>query len=230
MPHPMCSTVNSVRNSSPISSFQILTRIYDVSSAQVLLTEYTVTFLTVERRREFDAYLFASVKCLTADSSYTHCSCFRSVQTTVESTMEHPFFVYNRGWSSFNPLKTSQRYELRCMQLEVGDRCISLTQKNADLRHSTASSSNRTESKLASSSLSSKLTNAAGSETTRLGRARLASDSAFQFHGKSWLEICSYYNNYEVNERVRRIPIAWAKQFRKQISFVSGMFAYASEQ
>ena len=42
--------------------------------------------------------------------------------------MEHPFFVFGRGWSSCSPERTRQRYGLHCFKLVVGDICISLTQ------------------------------------------------------------------------------------------------------
>lgn len=51
------------------------------------------------------------------------------VQVTVEAAMEHPFYVFERGWSSYSPELTLARYELQCQQLKVGDTCISLTHK-----------------------------------------------------------------------------------------------------
>lgn len=52
-------------------------------------------------------------------------------QVTVEATVEHPFFVYGRGWSSHNPERTLHRYGLSCQKLSVGDVCISLTHKDS---------------------------------------------------------------------------------------------------
>lgn len=46
--------------------------------------------------------------------------------------MEHPFFVFNRGWSSCNPSKTLDQYGLLCLQLSIGDTCISLTHRYPD--------------------------------------------------------------------------------------------------
>lgn len=51
------------------------------------------------------------------------------VQVTVEAPVEHPFFVFNRGWSSCNPERSLQRYQLQCHRLTVGDVCISLTHR-----------------------------------------------------------------------------------------------------
>ncbi|KAL1431871.1 hypothetical protein MTO96_013961 [Rhipicephalus appendiculatus] len=51
------------------------------------------------------------------------------VQVTVEAPVEHPFFVFNRGWSSCNPERSLQRYQLQCHRLSVGDVCISLTHR-----------------------------------------------------------------------------------------------------
>lgn len=52
------------------------------------------------------------------------------VQVTVEAPTEHPFFVFNQGWSSCSPERSLQRYRLRCHQLTVGDVCISLTHRS----------------------------------------------------------------------------------------------------
>ncbi len=48
---------------------------------------------------------------------------------TVEADVEHPFFVFGKGWSSAAPEKTMNRYKLPCRQLKVGDECVSLTHK-----------------------------------------------------------------------------------------------------
>jgi len=53
-------------------------------------------------------------------------------KVTVEATLEHPFFVFGRGWSSGYPTKTFQRYGLECHQLAVGDVCISLVQNDSN--------------------------------------------------------------------------------------------------
>lgn len=53
------------------------------------------------------------------------------LQVTVEAPVEHPFFVFNRGWSSCNPERSLQRYRLQCQRLSVGDVCISLTHRAA---------------------------------------------------------------------------------------------------
>ena len=56
------------------------------------------------------------------------------VQVTVEATLEHPFFVFNQGWSSCDPERTLLRYGLECHKLSVGDMCISLTHKEVTAR------------------------------------------------------------------------------------------------
>ncbi len=53
----------------------------------------------------------------------------RFVQVTVEAAIEHPFYVFDRGWASFNPELTLSKYSLNCSPLKVGDVCISLTHK-----------------------------------------------------------------------------------------------------
>lgn len=47
----------------------------------------------------------------------------------VESSVEHPYFVVKRGWSSYSPNKTLQIYRLSCHQLQVGDVCLTLSPK-----------------------------------------------------------------------------------------------------
>ncbi len=49
---------------------------------------------------------------------------------TVEADLEHPFFVFGRGWSSPHPDRTLSRYRLPCRQLRVGDVCVSLTHRD----------------------------------------------------------------------------------------------------
>lgn len=51
------------------------------------------------------------------------------LQIAVEAPLEHPFFVFNQGWSSCSPERSIQRYGLTCKKLKVSDVCISLTQK-----------------------------------------------------------------------------------------------------
>ena len=42
--------------------------------------------------------------------------------------MEHPFFVFGKGWSSLAPRQTLQRYGLPCHKLAIDDVCMYLTQ------------------------------------------------------------------------------------------------------
>ncbi|XP_007900806.1 ataxin-1a [Callorhinchus milii] len=51
-------------------------------------------------------------------------------QVSVDVLVEHPFFVFGKGWSSCCPERTSQLFGLPCSKLSVGDVCISLTLKN----------------------------------------------------------------------------------------------------
>ncbi len=51
-------------------------------------------------------------------------------QVTVGADLEHPFFVFGRGWSSASPSLTLARYRLPCHQLKVGDECVSLTHRD----------------------------------------------------------------------------------------------------
>lgn len=47
----------------------------------------------------------------------------------IEVPTEHPFFVYHRGWSSWNPQRTYEKFGLKCRKLKIGDSCISLSKK-----------------------------------------------------------------------------------------------------
>lgn len=47
-------------------------------------------------------------------------------QVDIDAGIEHPFFVYGKGWASCNPDGTYQLYGLKCQRLQVGDICISL--------------------------------------------------------------------------------------------------------
>ena len=53
------------------------------------------------------------------------------VQVRVEAALEHPFYVFDRGWASCAPALTLTRYQLTCQPLNIGDVCISLTHKVA---------------------------------------------------------------------------------------------------
>ncbi|XP_037076521.1 ataxin-1-like, partial [Pollicipes pollicipes] len=45
-------------------------------------------------------------------------------EVALEAQLEHPFFVFHRGWSSCSPALTLQLYSLPCRQLEAGDACV----------------------------------------------------------------------------------------------------------
>ncbi|KOB73828.1 Ataxin-1 [Operophtera brumata] len=47
-------------------------------------------------------------------------------QVELDSTVEHPFFVYGRGWASCKPERTLGQYGLHVQRLQVGDVCVSL--------------------------------------------------------------------------------------------------------
>lgn len=51
------------------------------------------------------------------------------MQVRVEAGPEHPFYVFRQGWSSVSPALTRAIYNLPAHPLNVGDVCISLTQK-----------------------------------------------------------------------------------------------------
>lgn len=48
-------------------------------------------------------------------------------QICIETQPSRPFFVYGKGWASFNPDETLHELGLKCKLLEIADVCISLT-------------------------------------------------------------------------------------------------------
>jgi hypothetical protein len=44
--------------------------------------------------------------------------------TKNENTSDHPYWVTNKGWCSYRPLQTNQKYDLRAKQLQIGDTCL----------------------------------------------------------------------------------------------------------
>ncbi|KAI5716406.1 hypothetical protein M8J76_005963 [Diaphorina citri] len=60
----------------------------------------------------------------------TLCYGERKHQVEYESMIEQPYYVISKGWCSYHPTKTHNKYGLVCKQLNVGDICISLCQKS----------------------------------------------------------------------------------------------------
>ncbi len=77
---------------------------------------------------------------------------------SVDMPLEHPFFVYQKGWSSYSPEVTRKRYGLRCGLLAKGDVVVTVTNK-VNMKHPTSGQSNKNRSgstgSLSSGSLSS---------------------------------------------------------------------------
>ncbi|OQR72205.1 hypothetical protein BIW11_10534 [Tropilaelaps mercedesae] len=48
-------------------------------------------------------------------------------EVSVESPVDRPFFVFNRGWSSCDPPKTLHKLGLQCHKLQPGDICVTLS-------------------------------------------------------------------------------------------------------
>jgi hypothetical protein len=44
--------------------------------------------------------------------------------TANDNTSDHPYYVKNKGWCSFKPLQTEQKYKLKAKQLMIGDTCF----------------------------------------------------------------------------------------------------------
>jgi hypothetical protein len=44
--------------------------------------------------------------------------------TENRNTTDHPYWVKNKGWSSYKPSETLQKYNLKTKQLQIGDTCL----------------------------------------------------------------------------------------------------------
>jgi hypothetical protein len=47
-----------------------------------------------------------------------------SDNTKLSSTWDHPYYVKSKGWCSFKPQETLQKYGLKTSPLKIGDTCI----------------------------------------------------------------------------------------------------------
>jgi len=50
--------------------------------------------------------------------------------TTNTNTADHPYFVKRKGWSSYKPKVTSDKYKIKAGQLQIGDTCLKYSQNN----------------------------------------------------------------------------------------------------
>ncbi|XP_030078913.1 ataxin-1-like [Drosophila hydei] len=55
------------------------------------------------------------------------------LKVNMEVSAPHPLFVYGQGWASCNPQLSFELYELKCQQLQVGDICLSLVEREQPL-------------------------------------------------------------------------------------------------
>ncbi|KAA8579958.1 hypothetical protein FQN60_005493, partial [Etheostoma spectabile] len=49
---------------------------------------------------------------------------FEHAPMTARCQLDHPFYVKNKGWTSFHPSLTVVRYGIPCYEMEVGDVCL----------------------------------------------------------------------------------------------------------
>ena len=50
-----------------------------------------------------------------------------------KNTADHPYYVVNKGWSSYEPLLSEQRYNVKSEQIEIGDEFIDDSDKKVKL-------------------------------------------------------------------------------------------------
>ncbi|GAB6021276.1 hypothetical protein CHUAL_003895 [Chamberlinius hualienensis] len=89
----------------------------------------------------------------------------QQLQVSVEAAVEHPFFVYGKGWSSCCPKMSLHRYALECHQLTVGDVCISLTHRKSHQRNGRKNASAPNSSTIAVNGISDNKTIATAAVT-----------------------------------------------------------------
>lgn len=103
----------------------------------------------------------------------SRCVVFREV------SVEHPFFILHKGWSSWNPQLTFDKFNLKCRKLKIGDTCISLTTKNTpntslnNLALTSVSNANN------NTDIATDLTNNNDSASSESQMAALAASAAF---------------------------------------------------
>jgi hypothetical protein len=44
--------------------------------------------------------------------------------TANDNTSDHPYYVKTKGWCSYKPLQTTQKYNIKAKQLLTGDTCF----------------------------------------------------------------------------------------------------------
>ncbi|CAG2106449.1 unnamed protein product [Medioppia subpectinata] len=78
------------------------------------------------------------------------------VPVNVEAPVEHPFFVFHKGWSSCSPERSHIRYGLKCRKLRVGDNCVSLTPRSVSTNPTTHRTSKSPKNSVSDKSLQKK--------------------------------------------------------------------------
>lgn len=63
-----------------------------------------------------------------------------AVAVSLESPVEHPFFVVQKGWSSCSPSSSLKRYGLQCQRLAKGDSVVTLASRAATVTPGTGPS------------------------------------------------------------------------------------------
>lgn len=85
------------------------------------------------------------------------------VKVSLDSPVEHPFYVYKKGWCSYSPVSSSRRYGLNCHQLNVNDIVVTLANRSTPNRPSKSLDSSCGSLSSSSSSSSANSLNAIGS-------------------------------------------------------------------
>ncbi|KAI2798839.1 Ataxin 1 [Blomia tropicalis] len=110
------------------------------------------------------------------------------VKVSLDSPIEHPFFVFQKGWSSCSPSVTSKRYGLSCNRLVKGDIVVTLANKSPSPTPITGSTKSFCSQSLASSSsslLSSSSNSSLSSSCSSLSKCPPPAHLAQSSHNKA---------------------------------------------
>lgn len=109
-------------------------RVEDIKTEDFLACDKTSSELTVEGSTvvRIESRLKSQAEDRGQETVFLTLAVGRRKDTfTVETPVDHPFFVYYKGWSSCSPDRSRLKYGLDCRRLQEGDNCISLSRTSA---------------------------------------------------------------------------------------------------
>jgi hypothetical protein len=108
--------------------------IYFCVTKGTLITKNNTSTLPIEKIKTGDTILSVNTNSMKIEKdlvqkidSVTHKDIIEikfSDNKKLSSTCDHPFYVKGKGWCSYKPPETSQKYGFKTKQLKVGDTCL----------------------------------------------------------------------------------------------------------